>query len=237
MRQELSLNFDDYNEKGMYLIFPDASRLILTRVNIERTVDVFWKDGNKIPPHVKKAAEFQKCDFCPLKERDDLCHAIRPTMPFLGIVDKYCSYDEVIAVFKREDELLHVARTTMQKALEFVSILSLVYFCETGKRYWKYFYGINPLMDIQEITGRFYLNLFFLHNGDKAAIDSVISKFKDEITVTSRNQAARMRMVCKNDAFLNAFVNTQAASLILSMNMEEALKDSFGKFEQRRVVR
>jgi len=237
MKKEVQINFKDFEAKGLYLIFPDGGRLELTRASIEQSVDVFWRDPARIPEHVKKASEFQKCAICPLREQQGMCHAIRPTMPFLDIVDRYVSYDEVIAVFKREQDLLHVSATTMQKALEFVSILSLIYFCETGKAYWKYFYGINPLMDLQEIACRFYLNLFFLHTGDQEEINRVISKFKDEITITSQNQAARLNMVCKNDAFLNAFANTQITSLILSMDMEEVLKKSFDKFEQARTIK
>ncbi|MDD2703261.1 MAG: hypothetical protein PHC33_04585 [Candidatus Omnitrophica bacterium] len=237
MKKEIQINFDDFEEKGLYLIFPDGGKLGLTRVNIEQTVDVFWRDPARIPEHVKKAAEFRKCSICPLREQQGMCYAIRPTMPFLDIVDKYVSCDEVTAVFKREKDILHVSATTMQKALEFVSILSLVYFCETGKIYWKYFYGINPLMDLHEIASRFYLNLFFLHKGEKDKVDGIISKFKDDITVTSQNQSARLNMVCKNDAFLNAFTNTQITGLFLSMDMEDVLKKSFDKFEQARTVK
>ena len=234
MQKELVLDFEDYKDKGLYLIFPDSTKLTLTRAAIERSVDLFWKDPNKIPSSIKEAAGFQKCDFCPLKDQPDMCHALRPTMPFLDIVDKYVSYSEVIAVFKREADMVHVAQTTMQDALKFVSILSLVYYCETGKKYWTYFYGINPLMDAQEIATRFYLNVFMLHDGDRQSIDRLLTAFRDEITLASQNQAVRLNMVCKNDAFGNAFANTQVTSLILSMNMEEALKASFAEFEKRR---
>jgi hypothetical protein len=92
-------------------------------------------------------------------------------------------------------------------------------------------------MDLHEVASRFYLNLFFLHKGDKDKVDGIISKFKDDITVTSQNQSARLNMVCKNDAFLNAFANTQITGLFLSMDMEDVLKKSFDKFEQARTVK
>ena len=76
---------------------------------------------------MRKAIDFQKCYFCPHKNQEDICDSIRPMLPFLDVVDQYMSYDKVIAVYKgNEDRLVHVKETTMQDALKYVSILSLL---------------------------------------------------------------------------------------------------------------
>jgi hypothetical protein len=227
----INLEFNQFNKPGLYLIFTDGSRLSLTKENIEHTVETYWNDPTKMPPQIKKATEFQRCYFCPLKRLEDMCDAIRPTMPFLDIVDKYVSFDKVTAVYRENRDILHVSYTTMQNALKYVSILSLIYFCRKGRIYWKYFFGINPLMGGSEIASKFYLNLFFLHNGNREDINKVIAKFKEEITITTKNQMARMGLVCKNDTFLNAFVNTQIITEILSMDPDKALENAFKDFE------
>jgi hypothetical protein len=120
----------------------------------------------------------------------------------------------------------------MQQALKYVSILSLMHYCRKGRTYWRYFWGINPLMNGREIASRLYLNLTFLHKSNGDEINKVISKFKEEIKIMSKNQIARMNLVCQNDAFSNSFVNTQIITEILSMNLDKALEAVFKNFEE-----
>jgi len=232
-RMEMNLKFDDFEKPGLYLIFSDQSKLPLTKENIELTAKTYWNDSAKIPPEIRKATEFQRCHFCPLKRTEDICDAIRPTIPFLGIVDQYVSFDKVTAVF-REDrkDILHISSTTMQQALKYVSLLSLLHYCRKGRTYWRYFWGINPLTSGQEIASRLYLNLTFLHKGNGEEINRVISKFKEEMKITSKNQVARINLICKNDAFSNSFVNTQIITQILSMDPDKALEAAFKNFEE-----
>jgi len=230
---EMNLKFSEFENPGLYLIFSDGNRLPLTKENIELTVETYWSDPTKIPLHVRKATGFQRCHFCPLVGTEDMCDAIRPTIPFLEIVDKYVSYDKVTAVYRDDNQdILYLSRTTMQQALKYVSILSLMYYCRKGRTYWRYFWGINPLMHGREIASRLYLNLAFLHHCNREEIDKVTSKFKEEIKITSKNQVERMNLVCKNDAFLNSFVNTQMITQILSMNLDQALESAFKNSEE-----
>jgi len=230
---EMNLKFNEFEKPGLYLIFSDGSTLPLTKDNIESAVKTYWEDPSKIPPRVRKATEFQRCSFCPLKRVEDMCDAIRPIIPFLGIVDKYVSFDKVIAVFRGDQkDILHISTTTMQQALKYVSILSLLYYCRKGRTYWRYFWGINPLIPGQEIASRLYLNLTFLHNCNREEINKVISKFKEEIKITCENQVARINLICENDAFSNSFVNTQIVTQILSMNLDRALEKAFKNFEE-----
>ena len=48
------------------------------------------------------------------------------------------------AIYRDEDnpDVIHIARTTMQHALQDLSTLSLMCFCRNGHKYWKYFRGL-----------------------------------------------------------------------------------------------
>lgn len=223
----VNLRLDDYEQEGLYIILEDSSPLALTRDNIEQTAKKFWEEPGKIDSKVKTAAEFQRCDFCPLRKTGGLCDAIRPTFPFLEALDKYLSHDKVTAVYKEDKGGLSVHRTTMQKALRYLSTLSLVYYCQVTRKYWKHFWGIMPLMEAQEIAARLYLNFLYLSKESKRAANKSISRFKEEITITSRNQVKRMNLVCDNDAFMNAFVNTQIITDILSFDVSKLVDEGF----------
>ena len=73
-----SVHLDGYEQPGLYLVLKDSTRLTLTRDNIEEVTLKYWMNPDKIPPSVKRAVEFQRCSFCPLKEKEDICDAVRP---------------------------------------------------------------------------------------------------------------------------------------------------------------
>jgi hypothetical protein len=227
----LDLKLSDFEKEGLYLLFPDSTKLELTKENIEKVTDRYWQDLAKIPEDKRKAIDFQKCYFCPHKNEEDICDSIRPMLPFLDIVDKYVSYDRVIAVYKgNEDKLVHVRATSMQDALKYVSILSLLRYNLVLQKYWKYYYGIIPIMGGREVATRVYLNMYWLHKGNLEEIKGLIKRFGEELRVSSTNQVKRLNLVCKNDAFVNAFVNTQLVTQIL-VNIESILTKSFNDFE------
>ena len=226
-QKAINLQPGDYEQEGLYIILEDSKPLGLTRSNIKQTAKKFWADPSKINSKVKAAAEFQRCDFCPLRKTGGLCDAIRPTFPFLDAFDKYLSYNQVTAVYKDDKGGFFVHRTTMQKALRHLSVLSLVYYCQVTRKYWKHFWGIMPLMEAQEVAARLYLNFFYLSDGNKRVANKGISKFKEEIMITSRNQVKRMNLVCDNDAFMNAFVNAQIITDILSFDIGKLVDEGF----------
>jgi hypothetical protein len=82
-------------------------------------------------------------------------------------------------------------------------------------------------MEAQEVAARLYLNFLYLSDGSKRGADKSISRFKEEITITSRNQVKRMNLVCDNDAFMNAFVNTQIIADILSFDIGKLVDEGF----------
>jgi hypothetical protein len=226
------LRLSDFEKEGLYLLFPDSTKLELTKENIENVTERYWLDPTKIPEDKRKAIEFQKCYFCPHRDKEDLCDSIRPVLPFLDIIDRYVSYDEVIAVYKgNEDKLVHIKATTMQDALKYVSTLSLLRYNLVLQKYCKYYYGIIPIMSGREVATRVYLNMYWVHKGNLEEINEVIKRFGEELKVSSTNQVRRLNLVCKNDAFLNAFVNTQLVAQIL-IHIEGILTKSFDDFER-----
>ena len=83
---------------------------------------------------------------------------------------------------------------------------------------------------------RGYLNMYWLHKGNLGEIKEIIKRFGEELKVSSTNQVRRLNLVCKNDAFLNAFVNTQLVTQFL-INIEDILTKSFNEFERSFHVR
>lgn len=237
MEDKLDLRLSDFEKEGLYLLFPDSTRLELTKENIEQVTDRYWQDLTKIPQEMKKAVDFQKCYFCPHINKEDICDSIRPILPFLDIVDQYVSYDKIIAVYKgSEEKLVHIRATTMQDALKYVSILSLLRYNLVLQKYWKYYYGIIPIMGGREVATRVYLNMYWLHKGNLEEMKGMIKRFGEELRVSTTNQVKRLNLVCKNDAFVNAFVNTQLVTQLL-INIDDILTKSFNDFERHFQVR
>jgi hypothetical protein len=103
----------------------------------------------------------------------------------------------------------------MQEALKYLSIISLFDYCEIGKLYKKYYYGIIPLCDSKTIAKKIYLNMFFINSqrykSSMALNDfydknkEFIEEFISKITIISENQIKRIQLVCNSDAFINAY--------------------------------
>jgi hypothetical protein len=230
--RSVHVDLDAYDEKGLYLIFEDAKTLALTRKNIDEACSVFWKDEGSIPMHIREAAEFQRCDICPLKGQGGLCDAIKPVIPLMDHFEEYLSYEQVTALYNEGgEERYTLCQTTMQHALKYVSVLSLMNYCLCGRKYWKYFFGVIPLMTGQEIAARIYLNMHWIHRGNPEEIHELITRFNDEILVTSKNQVKRLNMISKSDAFINAFINTQIAAKFVSLGMDKRLDEAIEVFE------
>jgi hypothetical protein len=226
------LELKDYEQPGLYLLFRDSTRLTLTEANIERITAGYWSNPARIPPNVKKVLDFNRCEFCPLIGHD-LCDALRPVLPFLDVFDRYSSHDKVLAVYRSGSQpKLYVSETTMHGALRDICLLSLTKYCQVGRRYSKYYYGIVPLMSDEEILERVYLNLYWLNGGDRRKVEDEITRFTQEISVIAQNQIRRLALIAKNDVFLNAFVRVQMTSQLLSLNYPETLRQAFERFAE-----
>ena len=221
----IHLQLQSYSQPGLYLKFKDGTQLALTPENIQRITDEYWTDPGKIAPDTKKAVDFQRCTFCPMRGKTDLCDALRPILPLLPVVDHYYSYDSVLAVYKgTNNELYHVSDTSLQRALRHISNLSLMSYCRVGKQYRKYFAGIIPVLTTEDNANRLFLNIYWFHDGDAQIIDSVISSLHKDITMTTKNQLQRLRLICKNDVFLNAFILTHLLTDELYDTRDKKLK-------------
>ncbi len=233
----LDLSLDDFQQEGLYLIFPDSTRVELTRDNIQLITKQYWDNPQAIPAHTKEAIDFQRCSFCPLKDQFDLCDALRPVLPLLNVMDKYASFEKVIAVYRRTDSsLYHIADTPIQEALRFISILSLMQYCQIGREFWQFYFDIIPLMSGEEIARRIYLNIYWLCKGDQLEVEKTISSFEGRIRITSTNQVKRMNLICKKDAFMNAFANSQAIIILLSMYTDKSINKAFEEFKTKAAI-
>ena len=229
----MDLNLGDYNQKGLYLILEDKNVISLTEHHVETTVKAFWEDPTRIPLQVRRDADFLFCEICPEKGTDGICYALRPILPLVEIVDQYFSFDKVTAIFKgNEAQLLYISEASMQTALQYICILSLMSYCRAGRKYGKYYDGVVPIMGVNEAVKRFYLNAYWIHRGNLDELKTFIAEFKGTISLISKNLIKRLSLICKKDAFINAFINMQVFTEFLSMDMEGVLKKTFNGAEK-----
>ncbi|NOX65979.1 MAG: hypothetical protein GXO85_09325 [Chlorobi bacterium] len=223
------LRVDKFNEEGLYLIFPNDDCICVTQNYINNYFKKIWQDSSVFPSHIKKATDLQLCEHCPGKKSEvEFCVALRPILPFLEKVDKYVSYDDVTAVLKTNNpSVITVRHTDLQNALRYVSLLSLIKYCETNRRYWSYYFGVSPLADVQQALAQIYLNIFWLNKGDKKKTHNAINIFTKEMRISNECLLRRLKLICKNDAFINAYANTQMSSEFLSMNGDDILDSAF----------
>ncbi|MDJ0766215.1 MAG: hypothetical protein QNJ97_24750 [Myxococcota bacterium] len=219
----------DFQQEGLYLFFSDAHYISITEVEISKFFAETKTHPSLIPKEVIHSHDLELCDHCPNKSKPNaFCGMLKPILPFLKDIDRYMSYDNVTAVYKQENpNLISISETTLQEALKYVSILSLVQYCKTNKRYWKYFYGITPLLELETVIAKTYLNLFWHCQGDQEQMKRVIAVFVRDIGDSSKFLLNRLRAICSNDAFINAIANTQVSTEILSMDVSHVLMKEF----------
>ncbi len=227
------LDTREISDASLYLLFSDGRKLNINRAEMER-----YNRGNNgclcdMPLCVKSTENFSRCSICP--EKQGVCDALIPLIPYIEIFDNYNSFDKVTAVFKKGD-LTYVSKTTVQEAVRYVSILGLMQYCLVGKKYWKCFLDVIPLMPFQELYNRLYLNVYWLNKGDSNAIDSFIKLFAEDITITTKNIAKRLNVICKSDAFLNSFVNMHIGAKLLTLDIDKVLMESFNELEQESFI-
>ncbi len=223
----LNLKLEDFKNEGLYLIFEDSTIIDLSKENIDKITEEYWKKSQIIFPSLEKKDAFVKDPICSIRKSGNFCDAIRPMIAFLGQLDKYSSYDKVTAVYKGKQENAHtISYCTMQQALKYVSILCSLYYCQVGRTYWKYYWGINPLMDGRAIAERAYLNIYFLNDGEKSVIESTIKRFKEEMRITNNFILNKIRLIVKNDSMINAIVSALIVTDFLEMNIDRGLKEA-----------
>ncbi len=224
----LSLALSEFDQTGLYLIFEDSTMLALTESNVADVTRRFWEHPSAITPDIKKHADFQPCSICPEAGNNTMCHTLRPILPFLEDIDRYFSYDRVVAVYRgKGDTIFHIAEAEMQNALQYICILSLFSYCTVGRQYRKYYHGVIPVMGFAPAVERIYLNVYWLHKGDRTAVDRFLRKFQEDISVITRDVLKRLNLICQKDALLNAFYTMQVTVDLLTMKVDEVLDKAF----------
>lgn len=211
-----------FPEPGLYILTPDGKKLALTHKEIEQSTSAILKDKNAIPDSVRDAAEYKPCDICPERKTAVICHAIMPIIPFFNEIDKYMSYDKVTAVYREKGtDSLVVTDIKMSEALKFITILSLMDYCEVGHKYLDLFDGINPMMTADKIAKIVFKNIYFKSHGNIERIQKTVYVMSDEILHTAKCQVARLNLICNNDAFVNAYINTDLITSFIRKEMRE----------------
>ncbi|MFH1653373.1 MAG: hypothetical protein ABIE74_04880 [Pseudomonadota bacterium] len=219
-------NMNDFKEDGLYLLTKDK-RLEFTNTKIKGLADEFWNNSAKLSADIKEATEFKRCDFCPLNETGNMCDAIRPTLPLIDQLGGYNSFDQVTAIYKEVGKKeLHIADTDMQNALRYISILSLTQYCQKAKMFYRYFKGVIPIMDSDDVAKQIYMNIYWINRGEEKLIQSELDKFKKVLFITTQNQNNRLDIIMKEDSLKNAFAIVHIVSELLSMNAENLIKKS-----------
>jgi hypothetical protein len=226
----VKLELSNFSRRGLYIILENLKQIDFTDENIKKITEYYWNDSDKISYSIRKAVDFQRCDFCQLKNDNDndICNAIKPILPLIDFIKEYKSFDKVTAVYVDNKNIVHVSYTTMQEALKYLSMISLLDYCLEAKLYKKYYYGVNPLLNPEEIAKRLYINAFWI-NRDIIETTKFIKEFTKKMTVTSVNQIKRINQVCQKDSLANAFVNTQLSSMLMSLNIEDSINNDMEK--------
>jgi hypothetical protein len=217
-----------HKQEGMYLYSVDGVLLDLSKERVVRLTQEYWNDPAKLPLHIRQNDAFKACSVCPLKDQEVFCSTLKPLLPFLEDTERFNSYDKVTAIYVKKEGLAYISETTMQDALQYVTNMSIFEYCEGAKKYHRYFRGIEPFMNMNESRSRLLLNIYWLYHGDREKVRSAIDEMQQVITVISKNAVARLNIMCKSDAFSNAYVKAHNTVAFLPfIDIEVTLEDYF----------
>ena len=139
------------------------------------------------------------------------------------------SYDQVTAIYRDPDtNILMVHETSMQEALQYISILSLLHDCEVGRQYYQFFHGVNPLMPQIEIATAVFRNMYIACEGDLQQLSETLHKMQEELLQTTQCQVKRLRLISQRDAFLNAFIATHSTTELMLIEIRDRLQGMKG---------
>lgn len=218
---------DIHKREGMYLHFSDGRLIDLSKNQVRRLAEEYWNNSSRLPPHIRQDDAFKTCDVCPFKGQNVFCSAMKPILPFLEEIDRFYSYDKVTAVYVKKEGLAYVSETNMQNALQYVTNMAIFEYCEDAKQYHIYFQGIEPFMEMSESVSRLFLNIYWLNKGDWKKVHTTIDEMRHAVTVTSKNCVERLNLMCKSDAFTNAYVKTHILSEMLAVDIIEATLEKY----------
>lgn len=224
----------DLRPDVLCVTFRDGRRVEFSPAQVRTFATEFLDSAEHVPDSVRRAAEFQRCSICPHAGEPGYCHALFPSLTVLASFDRYPSYEPVeVSYWDPALDGSTSKKTSLQKAMHGVSILSLTEYCEFGRRYRDLFLHVNPLMKLAAVASRIYLNAFWLSGGDPVATAECLKGLTDGLQVTIRCQLKRLRLICKSDSFQNAFASTHVLADLLETNLRGALDESLAQHRQR----
>ncbi len=217
------LDMDRYQEEGLYIVTENGKEIRMTWETIDKESERLLQEIA-----VSKNEDFKRillttCTICTLP--NGLCYALRCILPFLTKIDEFRSYDKVTALFMGKDGVLHVSHTTMQNALQYISILSFIVYCKAGQKYASFFEGINPLMSTSRISRELFLRIYKHCKGDHGKMVEFIGKFQKDVDLLLGNLMERVKQVCKNDAIVNALHKMHIITGFLGMQLDSKGED------------
>ena len=233
IKEKLAGFLSDKTQKGLYIFLPDDSEISITREFIEEFAQNFLNNPSFVQAELKQMADYQNCHICPLQSVEgSFCRALQPVLPLIERLDQFQSFDPVMIVHKgHRPDMLLVAHTSLQRALSHITTLSLMYYCETGRKHWKYFFGASPMMPLARLASRIYLNIYFDCKGKEEDIDKKLDKFIDEIKCIGDCIIKRLRLFCQSDPLLNAFASVRNLAEYLNVCRNEVLLEELEEFE------
>lgn len=225
---------DRYKEAGLTIFFDDGQVVDLTYRAVNAAAERLEHDQDAIPADRRSAAEFLPCKVCPARHTAAMCHALPAILPFLDELNPHKSYKHVYALYvEKGDEqnspVLHASSTSLQRALHFVAMQSVLSFCEIGRLYRRFFSGVIPFSSSETIAERIYANVMLDNNGRLEEVEKTLQSMRADLTVTMQCQIKRVYLVTRSDAFANAFVNLHLALQLLAPDSLGHLREVFSK--------
>ncbi|HLH54917.1 MAG TPA: hypothetical protein VKY92_15005 [Verrucomicrobiae bacterium] len=202
------IDLNALKKEGLYLFFENGRFMDFSKERIKQLADEYWRSPDKLPEAVRRDENFKTCNVCPYRGQDVMCSAMKPLLPFLEELDAFMSFNQVLAVCVSKDGMLYASRTTLQRALQYISNMALFEYCEDAKQYRAYFKGIHPFMEMDEAVAVTFLNLYWLYAGDRGKIAARLNQIGDAVKVTSVSCINRLRTMCHSDAFINSYIIT-----------------------------
>lgn len=225
----MQITTECFKKEGMYLFFPNGESMDFSVENVRKVSEEIWNDPAMLPQQMREHVDFKVCSVCPFRGQEVLCSAMKPLLPFLEQIEKFVSYDRATAVYVHRDGEITIVQTDLQQGLQYLTNMSLFEYCENAKQFRHYFRGIRPFMKLEEAITRLVLNITLFHRDDSQKVEKVIKELRYHVTVASRSCVRRLGVMCKSDAFKNAYAKTQCFTEFLSINPESLIEAYFNE--------
>lgn len=234
-KQTLETLLARYANSGLYIVFDDGEELDLSREAIEAFRSRLGEDEQTLPLVKRAATDFQPCRICPGRGASAMCHALPAILPFVQCMNERSSFDMLVAVYvdsAGKDEptpALHISRTPLSRALQYVAMESILWHCETGRVYFEYFRGVMPFSPARDVAERVYANVMLDKNGEAGAVDQTLGRICETMEIAMHCQLRRVRLVAESDAFANAFANLYLALQMLRPGVRHEVRERIAR--------